>query len=81
MEKRCDACLPLVFDTIHGHELPYSVIICSRKPFESLNEGTSFDSEGKGLSIIQVSGDSKDMEQEKANTSKGRFQVIYISPE
>ena len=23
----CYACLPLVFDTLHGHELPYSVII------------------------------------------------------
>ena len=83
MEKRCvmPACLPLVFDTIRGHELPYSVIIVV-SPLKALMREQVLILRAKGLSVTQVSGDSEDMEQDlKANTSKGRFQVIYTSPE
>ena len=76
----CYACLPLVFDTIHGHQLPYSVIIVI-SPLKALMREQVLILRAKGLSVIQVSGDSEDIEQEKANTSKGRFQVIYTSPE
>ena len=77
----CYACLPLVFDTLHGHELPYSVIIVI-SPLKALMKEQVLILKAKGLSVIQVSGDSEDMEQDlKANTSKGRYQVIYASPE
>ena len=77
----CYASLPLVFDTIHGHELPYFVIIVV-SPLEALMREQVLILRAKGLSVIQVSGDSEDMEQDlKANTSKGMYQVIYTSPE
>lgn len=77
----CYACLPMVFDTIHGHELPYSVIIVV-SPLKALMREQVLILRAKGLSVIQVSGDSEDMEQDlKANISKGMYQVIYTSPE
>ena len=60
--------------------MPYSVIIVI-SPLKALMREQVLILRAKGLSVIQVSGDSEDIEQEKANTSKGRFQVIYTSPE
>ena len=53
----CYACLPLIFDTLHGHELPYSVIIVI-SPLKALMKEQVLILKAKGLSVIQISSDS-----------------------
>ena len=60
-----------MFDTLHGHELPYSVIIVI-SPLKALMKEQVLILKAKGLSVIQVSGDSEDMEQDlKQTLAKG----------
>ena len=77
----CYACLPQVFDALCGHQSPYSAIVVI-SPLQALMKEQVEVLSNKGLSVIDISSDSWDLEQDiKVSMSCGNYQVIYTSPE
>ena len=74
----CYQCLPLLFDTLHSHNVPTSIVVVVT-PLAAIMKDQVSDLGSKQISAIQVTSSMDEVVE--SEIIGGQFSMIYISPE